>query len=267
MGRSGHRRAISLISQALALSSLLLLRPVPLSFTATASAQAGVTVEPLFTTVLPAAALPIAPITDFLLWRATIDPGVTVVFPPGYGTCCPGPVLTHVLEGELTLRVEGPHQIVRASTMATPSPAEAGAPGTAVTLQPGDTALWRLELPMTLTNPRTNPLQMIGGGFFGGYAPAPLEGYQITDFVEQTPAPPLPPGAVTVELVRVHMPPGSELAAVPVGALRLALRESGAGILARRADGALANPGRTPVVVDVLTLFPHSGAGTLMPAP
>ena len=44
-------------------------------------------------------------------------------------------------------------------------------------------------------------------------------------------------------------------------------RESGAGILVRRPDGALSNIGRTAVVVDVLTLFPHSGAGTLMPAP
>ena len=217
----------------LALSSLLLLRPVPLSFadtaTATASAQAGITVEPLFTTVLPAAALPIAPITDFLLWRATIDPGVTVVFPPGYGACCPGPVLTHVLEGELTLRVEGPHQIVRASTMATPRPAEAGAPGTAVTL--------------------------------------PARGLSNHRLCRANASPPLPPGAVTVELVRVHMPPGTELAATPVGALRLAIRESGAEILERRPDGTLGNIGRTALVVDVLTLFPHSGAGTLMPVP
>jgi hypothetical protein len=75
----------------------------------------------------------------------------------------------------------------------------------------------------------------------------------------------LPPGAVTLELVRVHMPLGSELAAAPVGALRLALREASAGILKRQADGTLANSGRTVVVVDVLALVPHSGAGTLMP--
>ena len=42
--------------------------------------------ESLFATVLPAAALPVAPITDFLLWRATIDPGVTVVFHPDTGS-------------------------------------------------------------------------------------------------------------------------------------------------------------------------------------
>ena len=107
---------------------------------------------------------------------------------------------------------------------------------------------------------------MMSGGLFGGYAPGPLAGYQIPDFVEATPAPPLPPGAVTVELVRVHLPPGTELAAAPVGALRLAIRESGCRVLERRADGGIGNSGRTPVVVVVLTLFPHAGSGTLMPA-
>ena len=96
MGRSAHLRATSLTRQVLVLSWLLLLRPVPAVL---ADTGAG-----LFATVLPAGALPIAPITDFLLWQVTIDPGVSVVFPPGYFACCPGPVLTHVVAGELTLR-------------------------------------------------------------------------------------------------------------------------------------------------------------------
>jgi hypothetical protein len=271
MGRTGHLRALSLTSQALVFSSLVLLRPIlpVLAETrpATPSASAPVTVVPLFTTVLPAASVPGPPMTDFLLWRATIDPGVTVVYPPGYGTCCPGPLLTHVVAGELTLRVAGPLQIVRASTTATPGAVEAVPSSGEVLLRPGDTALWRFELPTTFANAGTAPLRMIGGGIFGGYAPAPLEGYQIPDFVELTPAPPLPPGALTMELVQVYMPAGAALAAAPVGALRLAIRESGAGVLRRSTDGALANIGRTAVVVDVLTLFPHSGAGTLMPVP
>ena len=270
MGRSRKLGAMSLTRQALVLSSLLLLRPVPAVLAdtgaATPRAAVDVTVEPRFATVLPAGALPIALTTDFLLWQATIDPGVTVVFPSGYGQCCPGPLLAHVLVGELTLRVEGPLQIVRAPTTATPGPVGTVRPGTDVTLHPGDSALWRFDLPTTFTNPGGTPLQMISGGLFGGYAPGPLEGYQIPDFVEATPAPPLPPGAVTVELVRVHLPPGTELAAAPVGALRLAIRESGAGVLERRADGGIGNIGRTPVVVVVLTLFPHTGSGTLMPA-
>jgi hypothetical protein len=271
VGRPGHKRAMPPISQALVLSWLLLLQSGPAVLAemgaATPGTTAEVTVELLFTTVLSAAALPVAPITDFLLWHATIDPGVTLVFPPGYGQCCPGPVLAHVLAGELTLLVEGPLQVIRAPTTATPGPVETVRPGTDVTLQPGDSALWRFELPTTFTNPGGTPLQLVSGGLFGGYAPGPLEGYHIPDFVEQTPAPPLPSGAVTVELVRVHLPPGTELAAAPVGALRLAIRESGVGVLERSTAGALANIGRTPVVVNVLTLFPHSGARTLMPAP
>ena len=269
MDRSGHRRALALIRQALVLGSLLLLGPVPAVRAdpgAATPASAAVTVVPLFATVLPGAAIPVAPTTDFLLWEASIDPGVTVVSPPGYFSCCPGPLLTHVLAGQLLLRVDGPLQIVRVSAVATPAPAEVVPSGSPVTLRPGDTALWRLEQPMTYTNPSTDPLQLIAGGYFGGYAPAPVAGYQIVDFVEHTPVPTLPPGDVTMELVRVQMPPGTALAAAPVGALRLAIRESGAGILKRQTDGALANSGRTAVVVHVLSLFPHAGAGTLMPA-
>jgi hypothetical protein len=271
MPRPRCLHALALTGQVLVFSSLLLPRPMPTVLaateTATPSTRAEVTVQPLFATVLPAGALPVAPTTDFLLWQASIAPGVTAVFPPGHFACCPGPLLTHVVAGELLLRVEGPLRVSRASPVASPGAAEAVLPGTVVTLRPGDTALWRLELPMTYANPGTAPLQLVAGGFFGGYAPAPVAGYQVLDLVEQTPAPPLPPGAVTMELVRVDMPPGTELTAAPVGALRLALRESGAGLLKRRADGALANSGRTAVVVHVLTLFPHSGAGTLMPAP
>jgi hypothetical protein len=266
MSRSAHLRALVLTGLALVVSSLVPL-PTILANTrpATPSAMAAVTVEPLFATELPATAIPVAPTTDFPLWQATMDPGVTVVSPPRYFACCPGPLFTHVLSGEVILRVDGPLQVSRSGTLATPGLVEAIPPGSAVTLEPGDTALWRLELPMTSVNPGPEPLQLVGGGLFGGYAPAPVAGYQIVDFVEQTPAPALPPGAVTMELVRVHLPPGSDLAAAPVGALRLAIRESGAGILKRQADGTLANSGRTAVMVDVLTLFPHSGAGTLMP--
>jgi hypothetical protein len=86
---------------------------------------------------------------DFLLWRATIAPGVTVVVPPAYGRCCPGPLITSVLAGELILRVEGPRQAVRASPTATPGPAEAILPGTEVVVRPGETAVGRFELPAT----------------------------------------------------------------------------------------------------------------------
>ena len=225
------------------------------------------TVEPLFTTVISAGALPEAPLHDFLLWQASIDPGVSVDVPAGYGTCCPGPLLTHVVSGTLLLRVDGRLQISRAGTPATPGPLEPGIPGSEVVLRPGDTALWRFEQPARLVNPGPDPLRLVSGGLFGGSVPGPLAGYQLLDFIELVPAPPLPPGPVSMELVRVTLPPGTEVVAAPVGALRLALRESGAGILERQATGALGNIGQRPVVVAVLTLFPRAGAGTLMPVP
>jgi hypothetical protein len=230
-----------------------------------ATPAAVATVAPLFTTVIPVAALPEAPLQDFLLWQASIAPGVTVDVLAEDGTCCPGPVLTHVVTGALTLRVEGPLQISRASTPATPGSLEHGVAGSDVVLRPGDTALWRFEQPARLANLGPNPLRLVSGGLFGGSVPGPLAGYELLNFGELVPAPPRPPGPVTMELVRVSLPPGTALVAAPVGALRLAIRESGAGILARRADGTLANIGQRPVVVVVLTLFPRAGAGTLMP--
>jgi hypothetical protein len=265
---SGLYRAVSLVLVVVALSRTLPGPTAPVAAqadTVVATLAAGMSVEPLFATVIPAAALPDAPLQDFLLWHATIEPGVTVVVPAEYGRCCPGPLITHVLAGELTLRVEGPLQIVRASTTATPEPTEAVPPATEVVVRPGETAVGRFELPATYTNAGAAPLQLLGGAFLGGSAPGPAEGYQLRNFVELVPTPPLPPGPLTLELVRVHLPPGAELAAVPAGALRLAMRESGAGILERRAEGTVANIGRNPVVVAVLTLFPRAGAGTLMP--
>jgi hypothetical protein len=267
MAQSALYRAASLVLMVFALSRSLTGQSGPVSAQADTgvATPAAVTVEPLVATLVPAAALPKAPLQDFLLWHATIAPGVTVVVPPAYGRCCPGPLITYVLAGELILRVEGPLQVMRASTTATPGPAEAILPDTEVVVGPGDTAVGRFELPATYHNPGTAPLQLLGGAFLGGYAPAPVAGYQLLDFVEAVPAPPLPPGPMTLELVRVHLPPGAELAAVPAGALRLAMRESRAGVLDRRADGSVANIGRSSVVVAVLTLFPRAGAGTLTP--
>jgi hypothetical protein len=168
MSRPAHLRTLSLTRQVLVFSILVLLRPIPTILADTGAATPGVsaavTVEPLFATELPAGAIPVAPTTDFLLWQATIDPGVTAVFPPGHFACCPGPLLTHVLSGELILRVDGPLQVSRASTLATPGPVEALPPGSAVTLRLGDTALWRLEQPMSFANPGTDPLLLLGGG-------------------------------------------------------------------------------------------------------
>lgn len=149
---SGLYRAVSLVLVVVALSRTLPGPTAPVAAqadTVVATPAAGVSVEPLFATVIPAAALPDAPLQDFLLWHATIEPGVTVVVPAEYGRCCPGPLITHVLAGELTLRVEGPLQIVRASTTATPEPTEAVPPATEVVVRPGETAVGRFELPAT----------------------------------------------------------------------------------------------------------------------
>jgi hypothetical protein len=217
----------------------------------------------LFAADYPSASLPSGPALDFLLWHATIDPGVAVDVPTEYGACCPGPLFCYVLSGELVLRVEGPLQIIRAGTSGAPGTIEDVRPGAEAVLRPGDTAVWRFELPATYANRGASPLRLVSGGIFGGYAPAPLDGYLVPDFVELFPAPRLPPGPITMELIRATLPPHAAIAAAPAGSPRLALRASGGGVLGQQRDGAIENLGRTAMVVDILTLFPRTGAGTL----
>jgi hypothetical protein len=114
----------------------------------------------LVTTSFPAETIPTVSSPSFLIWYATIDPDTEVAIPPELVACCPGPQIEHVLAGELTLRVEGPLQVLRTSPDGTPMPAEAVAPGMEAVLRPGDTAVYSLELPVTYHNAGTDPVHL-----------------------------------------------------------------------------------------------------------
>ena len=232
---------------------------------AATSGRAAPSVEILYSANYPAAALPTGSALNFIVWHATIDPGVQVSVPAAYVACCPGPVVLHVLSGELAIRVDGSLRVARAGSPGTPAPVEELTEDTERTLRPGESAAYRFELPASYTNPGSIPVHLVGGGLLGGYAPAPVENYVVSEFTEIFPVPPLPAGPVTMELVRVTLAPGDPLPAPPAGSLRLGLKESGGGILAKELDVSLVNTVREPIVVDVLALYPRSVASTLAP--
>jgi hypothetical protein len=224
-----------------------------ISGTPATPAGPAASIETLVTTTFPAEAMPTTSSPAFLIWYATIAPGTEVAIPAELVQCCPGPQIEHVLAGELTLRVQGPLQVVRA-TGGTPLPAKAIASGTEVVLLAGDTAVYDFELPATYHNAGTDPVQLVAGGLFAGSPSAPPADYAIATTKERYPAPSVPSGPVTVMLQRTTLAPEAVFPAPPSGSLQVVMTGPELGTLGERSDGSAQNLGREPVVVYALAL-------------
>lgn len=203
----------------------------------------------------------VGPGLDFNFWRARIDPGGRVTVSADYGRCCPGPEIEYVLAGTLVLRVDGPASVVR--TGAERGAREAIPPGAEVVLTAGDAAIIPFDRPRELINPGPEPLELLGGGLFAAYMPAPASGYHVLIFDEHYPVPPPPAGPVTATLRRITLAPEGVVSPPAAGDLRAILTEPSQGTVAKASDGSVRNSGRIPAVVYVLTLHPvGQGAGT-----
>jgi hypothetical protein len=213
-------------------------------------------VEMLMTTTFPAARLPTTTHPAFILWHATIAPESEVAIPVELVECCPGPQLEHVLAGELTLRVEGPLQVLRATTGGTPAPSGAVAPGTAVVLRPGDTAIYNLELPATYHNAGTEPVHLVAGGLFAGTPPTPPAEYAIDAVKSRDLTSSLPLGPLTVTLQRTTLAPEAVFPAPPSKSMQLVMTVPELGTVAQRSDGSAQNLGQVPLVLYALILHP-----------
>jgi hypothetical protein len=168
------------------------------------------------------------------------------------------------LEGELSVRVEGPLRVFRGSAVA-PGSGDVP-PGTEVTLRPGDTVVYSYELPVEYANHGSSPVRIVGGGIFAGAVRnIPAASSQFLDFNEEYSVPALPTGPVDVTLVRATLPPGGEVPAPPSGALVLEVGASGDADVAQRVDGSLHNIGPLETTIYVLTLAPD-GAGSGSPS-
>jgi hypothetical protein len=212
--------------------------------------------EALVETTVPTEALPTGEDRFLNIWQETIHPGVTATFPAERVACCPGPLVDHVLVGELTVRVEGPLRVARAGSAATPGPVEEVAPGTDVVLRAGDTALYDQALPVEYANHGAEPVQLVGGGVFIGRAVVRPAGLIINNFDVVRPLPPLPAGSVTFVLERVTLPPSATLPGPPTGVLRIVTSGPKVAYLPKAADGSVTNLVREPVEAYALTLIP-----------
>jgi hypothetical protein len=242
--------------------AVVLVSMIPLGSRRTVSAQDATpaaveaTLETLIETTVPAAVVPTEPTTGFLMWRASIDPEVEVTVPAEMVACCPGPVLEHIVAGELTLRVEGPLRVVRGSIGGTPGPEEEITPGTEVVLRQGDTAIYAQELPTVYTNRGTEPVDLISGGLFAQVSSAVPVGYRVHDFEEVFQLPELPPGPVTLVLARATLDTNAVIPAPPLGAARAAIAGPEGGALGSESDGSFRNVSRRPMVAYALSLLP-----------
>jgi hypothetical protein len=216
-----------------------------------------VSLKTVFGTTLPAEQVPTAGNLDFLLWHVSLAPHSQGPASAQAWTCCPGPQITHVVAGDLTLRVEGPLQVFRsAETTAGAAPAASVPPDTAVVLHAGDTAVFPHDVPAEYGNRGTHPVHLVGGGIFAGAVRNGPLGLPLLDHNEAYSLPPLAPGPVDATLVRVVLPPGAEVPAPDERALVLEVGAVGDADVAQRADRALLNIGTKEETIYVLTLTP-----------
>jgi hypothetical protein len=233
--------------------------PVGISAVMTAPATPGpkeAIREVLVETTVPAEDLPTAEDRYFHISQATIQPDVVVTSPAELVACCPGPLVDHVLMGELTVRVEGPLRVARAGTAATPGSVEEVAPGTDVVLRAGDTALYDQASPTEYANRGTEPVQLVGGGLFVGRPLVPPPGLILNNFDSIDSVPSISAGPATFVLERVTLPPSATLPGSPDGALRVVTSGPQVAYLPKAADGSVTNLVLEPIEAYALTLIP-----------
>ena len=216
--------------------------------------------ETLFTATLPAAMFPTETgDRTFIVWHTQLEPSARV---PITGQI-PGPQITHVLSGELTLRVDGSLAVFRGG--GTTLEEESVPSGTEVVLQPGDTAVYAYDSPAEYANLGATPVHLVGGELGVGVIPGAAVPLTFIDFAENYPLPPLPPGPVQATIFRATLPPDELFPAPPAGSLSLAVGESEIS-LGERSDGSLININPREVTIYVLTLTP-AGEATGTPTP
>jgi hypothetical protein len=261
-----HIASAALVAITLAFA-FLVVGPPPRGGPDEQTAEAPAAVDTVFSTTLPAAQVPTAGNLDFLFWRVKLEPNSRGPASAQPATCCPGPQITHVLEGDLTLHVAGPARIFRGGEMA-PGGMEVP-PYSDLILRAGDTAVFDYATPAEYANQGTQPVQLVGGGIFAGAVRGGPAGTPLLDYNEAYSIPALPAGPLDATLRRATLPPGGEIPAPTSGALVLDVGAFGDADIAQRPDGALRNIGVDEETIYVLTLTPLAatdGVSTIPPA-
>ena len=205
------------------------------------------TLETVFTTTLPAGALPAGEkLNTLVLSNVSLDADTRV---PVRGQI-PGTLLASVLEGQLTLRMDGPLQVFRGPD----AEAEVIPKNTEAVLDPGDSALYDYALPAEYANMGSTPVRMVQGGFLAGELPGPLSPLAVTDFTQQYPVPALATGPVRATLTRAVVPPKGEIPAQAPDTRVIAVGAEQEVSFGEGSNGALRNVSPKPIAIYVLTL-------------
>ena len=221
--------------------------------------------ETLASVTLPAGAVPTSASLDIIGWSAALDPGTATDAVPG---CCRGPQIVHVLDGELTLRVDGPLQVTRATGIGAAS--DAVPADTAVVLNPGDSAIFDYALVARYANRASSPLHLVGGGLLAGWVRGAPAGLTLIDYNYEYPIPTISAGPVDVRLIRATLPPGGTIPVPPPGAIVIDVGGLADVDIGKGSDGALRNLGPTEATFYVLSvepIGPAQGVTAASPAP
>ena len=220
-------------------------------------------VETLFAMTLPAEEVPAAGLLHFAFWRLSLEPDVSTPMSSETPSCCHGPRLTHVLEGELTVRADGPMQVFRGAERA--QDGADVAPDTELVVRPGDTVVHDFAVPATYANHGTIPVQLATAGLSSGTSlDVWWEHTNYLDGTKQNLEGPLPAGPVEFTILRADLPPDGEFPAPPPGSHVLEVGAAGDASVGTSADGSLFNINDETETIYILLLEPR-GTPVLTP--
>jgi hypothetical protein len=212
----------------------------------------------LFTTVLRAEQIPTTEPTDLVMWNLLFSPGVRRPVEPALQSDNAGPQITHVLKGDLTLTVDGPLRVFPEAVSDTTNSQDV-APGTAITLHAGDTAIYNIKWPTEFANLGSTPVQVVSSGYWTGTLALPPfndPGITFVDATDFYPDTPLPKEPVQATLTRVSLPPKGTTPSPPAGSLVIQVGADDNPSIGEGSGGSLRNVSQREVTIIILTLTP-----------
>jgi hypothetical protein len=202
---------------------------------------------------------------DFVFNRLDLPPNTSAPVTPAVQACCTGPQITHVIAGELTVRVDGPLRVFRAGESAAGSDGVTVSPDTDVVLDPGDTIVFDFASPTEYTNHGSIPVQLVTAGLYAGTLPGPwADTFTYLDGNENLPHDAFPPGPARVRLIRATLPPEADLPPPSPDSLVLEVGAAGDASIGMGAAGVLRNISPEPQDIYVITIQP-TAPGTPVP--
>jgi hypothetical protein len=217
--------------------------------------------EPVFSTAVPADALPEADAYALLAQVATIEPGLTVDFAKEAVAGYPGLAIDYVIEGSEQLVGGGEVQAYRSKT---PGAAELIDAGQSVTLAPGDAAVRKIEDGWKVSNTGTTPLRILHIVVNENGAPTPPPGWSWSEFAFGSPVVEGPLGIMNLAVQRGPVDPDETVGTAAKGSSQavvqdLAARGARVAPLVPEPDGFLRNASSKPTTVYTVTLSPANG--------